>query len=109
MIKLSSESLISVSFLITGKYKKHLEKTVFKNLRKNKNSKWNICISDTPWVHDFTQKNYCTVNKWSKQLEFESEKKSFLKISRIFTLRKIEGIDVIGLKCFKEITVLIKQ
>jgi hypothetical protein len=99
---------ISVSLLITGNYKKEFEKRIFKNLKKDKISKWNICISNTPWVHDFTKKNYCKVDKLSRQSEAQSEHKTFLKISRKISLKKIARIDKIGAECFNELTKMLQ-
>lgn len=94
----------------------HLQGTFFENYRTNllansaklTTSDFYICIYETPWQYDFTDKNYVKISDLNNhELTALLSSKSFIKIAHKINLDEFNKLDEIGVSTFEKMLKLI--
>lgn len=82
-------NFFSVTLHLAGKYAEQYGETILKNLYRQENEPWFICVNEDQWQHHFEQDNFMEVHnsKYDEQLLL-LKKNNFIKVAQRLPLQQ---------------------
>jgi hypothetical protein len=98
----------SFSLHLQGTFLENFRTNLLANSAKLTASDFYICIYETPWQYDFTDKNYVKISELNNiELTALLSSKSFIKIAHKINLDEFNKLDEIGVSTFEKMLKLI--